>query len=303
MRRKDFDLNLLTVLDALMAERNVTRAGQQLSRSQPTISNALRRLREVFQDDLFVRGPNGLILTPRAEAMREPLHEIISLIGERILRETTFNPAFASGVCRISMPDRLALAVVPLLMERMTKLAPAMDLHVMTADRRQALELLEEDRVDLALGWFDEKPRMLKSELLADEELFCVYRRGHPISKSKRRISIETILSFPHLVVSATGGRRASFDDLLDRHNLKRHAHVSVSNYTAVPHLLKHSDMIAVLTKLASDVFEKSFGLTKRRVPFEVGKIATHMIWHSRSDRDARQTWLREQIKGVCHSL
>jgi DNA-binding transcriptional LysR family regulator len=303
MRRKEFDLNLITVLDALLAERNVTRAGKQLSRSQPATSNALRRLRELLGDDLLVRGPNGLILTPRAEALREPLHDVINLIDERILREASFDPALASGVYRISMPDRLTLAVVPPLMARLTEMAPGMDLHVMTADRQQALHLLEQDQVDIALGWFDEKPRILNSEFLADEGLYCVYRRGHPLAKSKGKVTIDSILSFPHLIVSATGGRSAIFDNLLTRYNLKRHAHVSVSNYTAVPHLLKHSDMVAVLTKLASDVFERSFGLMKRRVPLQVGKIATNMTWHSRSERDSKQVWLRNQIKEVYNSL
>ena len=158
MRRTEFDLNLLTVLDALIAERNVTRAGKQLSRSQPAVSNALRRLREILRDDLLVRGPNGLVLTPRAQALREPLHEIISLIDESILREASFDPTLANGVYRISMPDRLTLAVVPPLMERLTKIAPGMDFHVVTADGRQALHLLEHDQVDIALGWFDDKP-------------------------------------------------------------------------------------------------------------------------------------------------
>jgi DNA-binding transcriptional LysR family regulator len=299
MRRKDFDLNLISVLDALLAERNVTRAGKQLSRSQPAVSNALRRLREIFQDELLVRGPTGLVLTPRAEALREPLHDVMALVGERILQEPAFDPALASGVYRIGMPDRLTLAVVPPLMERLTRMTPGMDLHVITADSRQALDLLEQDQVDIALGWFDEKPRILNSEFLADEELYCVYRRGHPLAKSKTKVTIDSILSFPHLIVSAAGGRSAIFDNLLNRYNLKRHAHVSVSNYTAVPHLLKHSDMIAVLTKLASDVFERSFGLAKRRVPLQVGKIATNMTWHIRSERDPKQTWLRKQIKEV----
>jgi DNA-binding transcriptional LysR family regulator len=303
MRRTEFDLNLLTVLDALIAERNVTRAGKQLSRSQPAVSNALRRLREVLRDDLLVRGPNGLVLTPRAQALREPLHEIVTLIDESILREASFDPALANGVYRISMPDRLTLALVPPLMKRMTSIAPGMDLHVMTADGRQALHLLEQDQVDIALGWFDDKPRILNSEFLADEELYCVYRRGHPLSRTKTKVTIDYILSFPHLIVSATGGRSAIFDNLLNRYNLKRHAHVSVSNYTAVPHLLKHSDMIAVLTKLASDVFKRSFGLMTRRVPLRVGKIATNMTWHTRSERDPKQIWLREQIKDVYTSL
>ena len=185
MRRKEFDLNLLTVLDTLIAERNVTRTGHQLSRSQPAISNSLHRLRDLLRDDLLVRGPDGLILTPRAEAIREPLREIMTLIDANILQEATFDPGLAAGVYRISMPDRLALAVVPPLMARFKKMAPAIDLHLMTADRRHALDLLEQDHVDLALGWFDEKPRNTNSEFLGDEELYCVFRKGHPIAKSR----------------------------------------------------------------------------------------------------------------------
>jgi LysR family transcriptional regulator, mexEF-oprN operon transcriptional activator len=301
MSRKDFDLNLLSVLDALIAERHVTRASRRLSRSQPAISNSLHRLRDLLRDELLVRGPDGMNLTPRAEAIRGPLREIMTLIDEKIIEETTFDPSLATGVYRLSMPDRLALAVIPALTARLTKMAPAMDLHLMTADRRQALHLLEDDRADVALGWFDEKPRNINSEFLGDEELYCVFRKGHPVTRSKA--SLKSILSFPHLIVSATGGRSAIFDDLLARYNLKRRAHVSVSNYTAVPHLLKHSDMIAVLTKLASDVLERSYGLSKQSVPFEFSKIATNMIWHSRNERDGKQAWLRKQIKEVYGSL
>src|SRR5262249_29382395 len=104
MMPKSFDLNLLTVLDALIAERNVTRASQQLSRSPPAVSNALRRLRETFNDTLLVRGPNGMQLPPRAEALREPLRETVRVIDERILQEASFDPSLATGVYRISMP-------------------------------------------------------------------------------------------------------------------------------------------------------------------------------------------------------
>jgi len=296
-------LNLLTVLDALIAERNITRAGRQLNRSQPAVSNALRRLRHIFNDNLLVRGPNGMQLTPRAAALREPLREIIRVIDEHIVQEVSFDPAAATGVYRISMPDRLTLALTPPLMERLTNMAPGMDLHVMTADRHHAIELLEQDRADVAVGWFDEKPRILHSDFLADEELYCVYRSGHPLARPRHKVGIKSILSFPHLIVSATGERSAIFDGFLERYNLTRHAHVSVSNYTVVPHLLLHSDMIAVFTKLAANVFEQSFGLRKRRVPPPFGKITTNMIWHARSDRDSKQAWLRKQIKAAYNSL
>jgi len=296
---KDFDFNLLKVLDALIAERNVTRAGERIGRSQPAVSNSLHRLRMLLGDDLLVRGANGLVLTSRAEALRQPLREAIALVDDCFFQQASFDPALATGVYRISTPDRLTLAVIPPLLDRLRRLAPNMDLHVMTADRQQALDLLDQDRIDIALGWFDQMPRHLNAEFLLGEDLYCVFRRGHPILKPRSKFSIEAVLSFPHLIVSATGGRRAIFDDLLSRHNLKRHALVAVSNFTVVPHLLAGSDMIGVFTKLASNVFEKSFGLVSRRVPLNVGKIATNMAWHARSKHDRKHAWLRQQIKVV----
>lgn len=299
MPLRNFDFNLLKVLDALMAERNVTRAAKRLGRSQPAVSNSLHRLRVLLGDDLLVRSTGGLVLTPRAEALRHPLRAALALVDESLFQDASFDPAQAAGIYRISMPDRLTLAVVPPLVERLQELAPAMDLHVMTADRRQALDLIEQDRIELALGWFDEMPHYLNAEFLLDENLYCVFRRGHPLSKPKSIFNIETVLSYPHLIVSATGGRSAIFDDFLSRYNLKRRPLVAVSNFTAVPPLLARSNMVGVFAKLASNVFEDSFGLIKRRVPLDVGKIATNMIWHVRNDKNKKHIWLRQQIKAV----
>jgi DNA-binding transcriptional LysR family regulator len=297
------DFNLLKVLDALITERNVTRAGKRLGRSQPAVSNALQRLRVLLSDDLLVRGPNGFVLTPRAEAIRTPLREAIALVEGCLIDEEQFDPTSATGVFRLSTPDRLSLAVVTPLYARLQQFAPNMALQVLTADRKQALDLLDQDRTDLALGWLDEKPSHLNIEFLLDESLFCVFRRDHPILKRRKKFDIESVLSFPHLVVSATGQRAAIFDDLILRHGLRRHALVAVTNFTAVPHLLIHSDMIGVFTQLASDVFEKSFNLAKRPVPIDVGKISTNMVWQMRNDKDPKHVWLRNQVKAVYQKL
>jgi DNA-binding transcriptional LysR family regulator len=298
------DFNLLKVLDALVSERNVTRAGERLGRSQPAVSNALHRLRLLLGDELLVRGPNGLVLTPRADAIRQPLREAIALIEGCLAGGPQFDPATATGVFRLSMPDRLSLAVVPPLLALLQKRAPSMTLQVLTADRKQALDLLDQDRTDLALGWFDEKPGHLKAEAILEESLYCVFRRDHPIVMQKRRFDIAAVLSYPHLVVSATGNRTAIFDDLLLlRHGLRRHALVVVTNFTAVPSLLMRSDMIGVFTGLAAEVFQRSFKLARRPVPAGVGKIATNMVWHVRNERDKHHVWLRDQIKAVYQDL
>src|SRR3569833_552850 len=279
MNLSSLDFNLLTVLDALIAERNATRAGKRLGRSQPAVSNALQRLRHLTGDELLVRGPNGFVLTPRAEAMREPLREAIALVESCVAGTPQFDPAKVSGAFRLSTPDRLSIAVVPALLARLQKAAPDAALHVITAERQRALELLDADRIDCALGWFDEKPAHCGAELMMEENLFCVFRRDHPVLKRGKSIDITAVQSYPRVVVSASGQGSAIFDELLRRSGLARKARVALTNFTAVPALLGGSDMIGVFTKLAADVFQKSFGLAKRPVPLDVGKIATQMVW------------------------
>src|ERR1700694_5957341 len=128
MNLRNIDFNLLKVLDALVTERNVTRAGKRLGRTQPAVSNALQRLRQLLGDDLLVRGPGGFVLTPRAEAAREPLREAIALIENCLTEEPRFDPAKASGVFRISTPDRLSIAILPPLLKRLQRLTPNMAL-------------------------------------------------------------------------------------------------------------------------------------------------------------------------------
>jgi DNA-binding transcriptional LysR family regulator len=303
MNLSNLDFNLLKVLDALVSERNVTRAGRRLGRSQPAVSNALQRLRQLLGDDLLVRGPGGFTLTPRAEAMRAPLRESIALIESCLTEEPQFDPSKASGLFRLSAPDRLSIALLPPLFARLQRLAPSMALQVVTADRQQALDLLENDRVDLSLGWFDGKPPHVHMEVTQEDQLFCVFRRDHPILRRGRRFNIEAVLSYPHLIVSATGQRTAVFDDLLLRRGLKRQALMTVTNFTAVPELLRRSDMIGVFSSLAAEVFQKSYKLAKRPVPVDVGNIATNLAWHVRYDRDRKHAWLRQQIKALYSGL
>jgi DNA-binding transcriptional LysR family regulator len=232
--------------------------------------------------------------------MREPLREAIALVESCVAGvPRQFDPKMAGGVFRLSTPDRLSIAVVPALLSRLQKAAPEAALHVITAERQRALELLDADRTDCALGWFDEKPAHCSAELLMEENLFCVFRRDHPILRRGKHFDIKAVLSYPHVVVSASGQGSAIFDELLKRNGLSRRALVAVTNFTAVPALLGGSDMIGVFTKLAADVFQTSFGLAKRPVPLEIGKIATQMVWPLRYDRDPRHLWLRQQIKAV----
>jgi DNA-binding transcriptional LysR family regulator len=303
MNLSGIDLNLLKVLDALITERNVTRAGLRLGRTQPAVSNALHRLRTLLGDELLVRSPGGLMLTSRAETLRKPLRDAIALLESCLTDEPEFDPAKASGTFRVSMPDGLGIAILPPLVIRLQKLAPRLAVQVLTSDREHALNHLEGNRIDLAIGWLDTKASHFSSQLLGEEKLHCVFRRNHPILKRRGKFDINTVLSYPHLVVTSSGRTMAIFDELLVARKLKRNSTVIVTNFAVVPQLLDQSDMIGVYPKLAADVLQSSSKLVRRPVPIDVGGLAMKMVWHIRHDRDQRHAWLRQEIKSLDSDL
>lgn len=298
MNLLNVDLNLLKVLNALIEERNVTRAGERIGRSQPAMSNALNRLRAMFSDPLLVRGSGGLQLTPRAEALKEPVAEILESIDNCLLAGANFNPTTTHGLYRIAAPDYISLPIMPKLMAHLKKEAPNMNLHIITEDRELALEALDRNRADIAIGNFTETKNSIRRLHLFEEDFVCLVRKGHPALKNK--LDAETLLSYPHLLVTASGERTGIFDDILDRTHNKRRIAVSLSHFLLAPYLLEQSDMIGVFTRRVSVMLRESFKLTEREIPIELASFSASMVWHTRSDSDPGMGWLREQIKNLC---
>lgn len=303
MNLSQLDMNLLKLLSVLIEERSVTRTGVRLGRTQSAVSNALNRLRRLLGDELLVRGRGGLVLTQRAEALRQPLKEMMQLAEICLSESAAFDPARSDGVCRIAMPDRLGLPVLPPLVDRLRALAPGMSLHVITADRDQAVALLDDDRIDVALASPEDLPSHVRAETLFDDELVCLCRRGHPLLRGGAPFELKALLSFPHLVVSASGGRGAIFDSLLAQRGLSRRPLVSLSSFSAVPQLLERTDMIGVFARRIAGVFADGFALAIRPLPMRLAPLPHVMLWHARSDRDPMQTWLRGQIRDTCAAV
>jgi DNA-binding transcriptional LysR family regulator len=298
MNLLNVDLNLLKVLHALIEERNVTRAGERIGRSQPAVSNALNRLRAIFDDPLLVRGAGGLQLTPKAEALKKPIAEILESIEDCLVDGSDFEPAVAEGLFRIAAPDYISLPVMPRLMARLSKAAPNMDLHVITEDRDLALEALDRNRVDIALGNFTDVKSSIRLQPLFQEDFVCLVRRDHPVMRTE--LSIDALLSHPHLLVSASGARSGIFDDILGRRQQKRRIAVSVSHFLLAPYLLEDSDMIGVFTRRAAETLRRTFRLEQLEIPFKFANFEASMAWHLRSDRDSAMGWLRTQVMRIC---
>jgi len=301
MKLFNIDLNLLKVLQALIEERNVTRAGARIGRSQPAMSNALNRLRLLFDDPLLVRAAGGLQLTPRAEALRGPINDILGSIEDCLVAGSAFDPGTARGIYRIAAPDYISLPALPPLLARLSRTAPNLDFHVITEDRGPALAALEANRVDVAIGSFEDVKPSIRTKRLFREDFVCLVRKGHPVLDAP--FSKQAMLSHPHLLVAATGARRGIFDDILDRYGEKRRIATSVSHFLLAPYLLERSDMIGVFTRRVSERLRLSFNLEMLDIPFEIAGFEASLAWHLRSDRDPGLAWIRAQIQLTCQDI
>lgn len=295
---RSFDMNLLIVFHTLIEEGSVTRTGDRLGRTQSAISNSLRRLREAFDDPLFVRSSEGLVPTPRALALADEVAGIIRAAENCLASEAEIDPATTEAQFVIGAPDRLSLPVFLPFMKHMAQIAPRMRIDLRTADRAVAIQLIEEEQIDVALGWFDDLPPHIHRSVAFSEDLVCLCRHDHPIAQGTP--DMETILSYPQLMVSSGGGRAAAFDTILTKQGYRREIQTALTNFTLVPHLLADSDMVGIFTRRTAEYFASAPHLITRAVPLEFAPISHELAWHRRFDTDPKHVWLREQIVAAC---
>lgn len=293
----NFDLNLLVVFHVLLQERSVTRTGERLGRTQSAISNALKRLRDRYDDPLLVRTPDGLSPTPRAAELAPLVAQIIKDVGVVVAPRAGFDPATAQAHFSIGAPDRFSLPVFLPLLKHLGQVAPGIIINLRTTDRDYATHLIEEGEIDLAVGWIDGTPQHIKSSFAYEDRFVCLCRSDHPLLQNNPRPSVEDILKYSHLVVSSTGDRRAAFDAVLGENGLTRTIAATLMSFTIVPELLLESDLIGVFTQRASEYFASRYDLQTAPVPLAVAPVANHLIWHSRFEEDQAHAWLREQIQ------
>lgn len=296
----NFDMNLFVVLHTLLDERSVTKTGQRLGRTQSAISNSLKRLREVFNDELFVRTPSGLVPTLRAEELAHNTRAIINLAEQSILPVEEFDPSQTQAQFVLGAPDRLSLPIFLPLLDRLHQSAPGIAIDLRTTDPEIAMQLVSDGSIDLAVGWFDILPQHLNRQHLYSEPLVCLCRENHPIFGLTQNNIIANVLAFSHLVISSGGGRRAVFDIILARRGLTRNAAATLSNFTMVPELLGKSDLVGVFTLRTANYLVDRYDLAIQPLPDDYEALADDAIWHRRNENSKIHIWFRSQIMDIC---
>lgn len=302
MNLKTVDLNLLVAFDALVSERNVSRAAEKLGMTQSALSHALRRLRVVFGDPLLNRGPRGMEPTERALALRQPVNDALAGIHSILSSKIVFDPASEARTFRLSMSDAMSVEALPLIVRRLRKQAPNINLFVSTCGPRESCARIENDEVEMAIGVFPQLPKGLVDRELYRDKLVCVADKNHP-SLKRGRMDEQAYLACPHVTVAPNLDSGVQLDDIFAAMGLFRRVVATVPHYLAVPALIRGTDLIANTRRRLVDVLRTSSGLVVFPVPvrMRVPELSFRQIWHRRYDGDAGHRWLRDLILDAVH--
>ncbi len=304
------DLNLLVALDALTRERSVTKDAERAGVTQSAMSHTLRRLRELFDDPLLVRGRGGMVLTPRAEALAVPLRSGLLALARTLAEPAAFDPSRATRTFRLVSPDLFDALVLPALLARIGREAPSVDLAVVPTPKRLA-DSLETGEVDLAIHpvLLDPTPfdlgtqvdPELQSRALFRDSFQCFVRKGHPLLDT-RRLTLKRYASLDHILVSPGGEGPGLVDRMLAEQGAARRIAVRVPHFATALEVLTQSDL--VLTGPASLAKSSSASkLASRPVPLKIPEHAITMLWHPRFREDPAHRWLRSLMLEVTSKL
>ena len=302
MHISSLDLNLMTVFDALMVNRNVTKAGKDIGRSQPAVSHALARLRAILGDQLFVKTNEGMVPTPRALRLHEQVRPALQYIETAINDEEAFDPATAKRTFLIAMVEHAAFVLMPRLISRLSVDAPSIDLNVVGVTEVPGVDQIDTDQCELAIALQSRNlPGHISSALVYREKFVCVMRADHPILKTS--FTLNDYLAYPHSAVRTSGNAVSLVDMALAELGFERRVAVGISHVLLTNLLLPGSDLIASLPQRNAAFFASERGLAVRDLPFEVPEFETHMAWHRRYEDDPGHLWMRNLIKQVAAAV
>jgi DNA-binding transcriptional LysR family regulator len=288
------DLNLLIVFDVVMQERNLTRAGRRLGLSQPAASHALARLRHMLHDDLFIRAPDGMRPTPRAEQMAQPVRDALREL-RIILEPEAFDPATSTREFSLAVNNYAARAIVPALARTVGNLAPRVRLDINPIGMREVLDQLDAGGMDVALTALVDGGERFKCVRVTDDDFVVLLDGAHPAA-AEAALSVERLAEIPHIAITSTGDDTSFVDDALEQRGLTRTIATRVP-FLSVVLMLVGSDRLAVVPRRVADDLARICPLVARELPFPSPRIVLSMIWHRRLDNHTAHRWLRDMIR------
>ncbi|OCW59681.1 LysR family transcriptional regulator [Hoeflea olei] len=297
---RGIDLNLLVVLDALLAERHVSRTATRLNMSQPAVSHALARLRLLFDDPLLIRRGGQLVASARALEIAPALSEALRQMRE-VLGPGGFVAAQEKRTFRLAMSDYGSAVFLPGLTRLLRLKAPGIDLVITQSSREAMLRQVLDGDCDLALGVFPDLPERLEVGRLTVEHFACLADRER--MSGREWLDIEAYLSRPHVLVAMKDGANTEIDTALRMIGHRRRIAVTLPHWGNAPRLIQGTDLVLTVARNALVAYENDPSLIVFEPPFEIPPFAFVQVWHERRGGDPAHAWLRSAVADVAKGL
>jgi DNA-binding transcriptional LysR family regulator len=314
-----FDLNLLRVFDAVMEERSVLRASQRVFLSQSGVSHSLARLREMLDDELFIRTTTGMQPTARALAMAPLVRDALKSL-ETAVDLPRFEPANSKRKFTIAANDFTTMVIARNLLGILSAEAPFIDLAIKPVTRIDLAEQIDLGRIDVAIGTFSAVPQRFKSDFLFGYDDVLITHSSQKIGA----ITLETLATLSIVVVSFGGEQEGAIDGFISERGLARRSEmydrtafenalsassqvprvaVSLPHFLALPALLGNSSLAAIVPRPLADAFATTHPIAIYELPYPTTRLEVRSLWHERHERDASQNWLHEAIQRATSHL
>jgi DNA-binding transcriptional LysR family regulator len=292
------DLNLFVVLEAIYREGNLTRAGRQLKLTQPAMSHALKRLREMLKDPLFIReGPN-MVPTPFSRNMINEVRQALQILEVSLYENRNFDPAHTRRNFQIGFWELMESTILPPLAKVLTRAAPEISITTLRVKRREIEQELASGTLDLVLDVPITVGDSLRQKPLFSDRVVVMARKGHPAIG--RELDLDTYLRQDHILVSSRRLGPSLVDTELNRKGRKRSIVLRCQHYFAACRVVSETDMLLTIPERYAQMLNTGFN--HRLYPFplkSLQQLEIHMYWHESTENDPPNRWLREQIKKV----
>jgi DNA-binding transcriptional LysR family regulator len=288
------DLNLLVAFHAMLEHRNVTRAGEAIGLSQPAMSAAVRRLRLLIEDPLFIRAGLEMKPTPRALQLSAAVRQVIQTVQSEILQPAQFEARSSNRTFTVLMPDIGEANFLPRILAMLTREAPQLKLCTLSMPRHAAAESLESGAADLAMGYFPDlqKTGFVQQRLMRSSHVSLV-RKKHPVIGE--RMSLDEFMAASHLVVKPHG-REHVFEKHLLQQGITRRVVLEISNFLSLLPIIESTDLIATVPQDLADFCVQHGQVRTVPTPVKAPVIDVQLHWHQRLQKDPGHAWLRSAI-------
>lgn len=305
-----FDLNLLRVFDALMAERSATRAGERIGLSQPAVSAALNRLRTLLGDQLFVRRGNEMVPTPRADDVFGPVRDALRSIEAALGPPRGFDPATARRTFTLLGADFFSLLLMPRLYACWSEAAPGLTWRFLDSSRSgpggDVTRLLMDDAIDIALERPLDTAEPIESTQLFVSPFVLIARRGHPALDGVAPgdpVPLEIYAALPHAIRSIDGSLWGMVDEALAKAGARRTVRIALPHFQGVAEAVAMSAALAALPRQFAEAVADRLDLCIYGMPVDVPAPDVRLYWHARRNDDPAHKWLRAAVMGLVGEL